>query len=145
VSVVGSIERGFLQLHQALYEATDGRLGHRLIGVPSLLLRGTGARTGETRCNALVYAEDGGDFVVVASNGGADRPPGWLFNVRAQPAVEVQVGRKRVAGTARVLEPGEERYERLWRLVNEANHRRYDAYQAKTKRPIALVVITPGQ
>ena len=30
----------------------------------------------------------------------------------------------------------------LWQLVNRVNGNRYDAYQAKTTRPIALVVLS---
>lgn len=116
-----------------------------MIGVPTLLLRSTGRRSRARRCNALVYAMDGADYVLVASNGGADRSPGWFFNVRDQPEVEVQVARKKSPGTARVLESGDEDYDRLWRLVNEKNHGRYDAYQAGTSRPIPLVVVRPGR
>ncbi len=114
-----------------------------MIGVPTLLLRTTGRRTGAQRTNALVYAKDGDDLVVVASNGGDDRPPGWFFNVRAKPAVEIQVAHTRMAGTARIVEPGDQEYERLWRLVNDRNHGRYDVYQAKTTRPIPLIVVRP--
>lgn len=140
-----SLGMWLLKAHQAVYERTHGWLGHRLIGVPTLLLRSTGARSGALRTNALVYAKDGDDYVLVASKGGSDHPPGWLFNVRAHPEVEVQVARRRMPGVARVLERGEEGYERLWRLVNEGNHDRYDAYQAKTERPIALVIVTPSR
>lgn len=115
-----------------------------MIGVPTLLLRSIGRRSGERRCNALVYAMDGADYVLVASNGGADRSPGWFFNVRDQPEVEVQVARNAAPGTARILEAGDEDYDRLWRLVNEKNHGRYDAYQVQTARPIPLAVVTPG-
>ena len=113
-----------------------------MIGVPTLLLRSTGRRSGARRCNALVYAADGSDYVLVASNGGSDQAPGWLINVRAQPAVEVQVGRRRIPGRARVLERGDPDYDRLWRLVNDNNHGRYDAYQAGTQRPIPLVIVS---
>ena len=64
-----------LSVHQRLYERTDGRIGHRLIGVPSALLRTTGRRSGKVRTSALVYARDGDDYLLVASNGGSDRPP----------------------------------------------------------------------
>lgn len=137
-----SIQGAFLKLHQALYERSDGRVGHGMIGVPTLLLRSTGRRSGEQRCNALVYAKDGADYVLVASNGGSDHAPGWLFNVRAKLDVEVQVERAKIAGTARILECGDEDYDRLWRLVNDNNRGRYDAYQAHTARPIPLVVVS---
>jgi deazaflavin-dependent oxidoreductase (nitroreductase family) len=115
-----------------------------MLGVPTLLLRTTGRRSGAERTNALVYASDGGEYVVVASNGGDDRGPGWLFNVRAEPEVEIQVAQARMPGTARVLEPGDQDYDRLWRLVNENNRDRYDGYQAKTSRPIPLIVVSPA-
>ena len=132
---------GVLRVHQAIYEGTKGLLGHRLIGVPSLLLRTTGRRTGEPRTSALVYAKDGDRYVVVASNGGSDRPPGWLHNVRAKPDVEIQVGRRRMPATARVIERGDPDYEYLWTLVNAGNSGRYDRYQQQTERPISLVTL----
>jgi deazaflavin-dependent oxidoreductase (nitroreductase family) len=132
-----------LTVHQRLYERTGGRLGHRLIGVPSALLRTTGRRSGEPRTSALVYARDGRDYLVVASNGGADRPPGWLFNVEAKPDVELQVGRLRFPATARVVTAGDPSYPRLWEAVNANNHGRYLRYQTRTERKIPVVVITP--
>lgn len=134
----------FLRLHQFLYERSDGRVGHRMIVVPSLLLRTVGRRSGRTRTAALVYARDGSDYVLVASNGGAERPPSWLHNIRSNPAVEIQVGRRRMPAVARILGPGESDYERLWRLADRANRGRYSAYQRRTSRPIELVVLTPS-
>jgi deazaflavin-dependent oxidoreductase (nitroreductase family) len=104
-----------LRLHERLYKATDGRVGHRMVGVPTLLLRTTGRRSGVTRTNALVYARDGADHLVVASNGGADRDPAWLFNLRADPEVEIQIGRERQRATSRILGPADPDYGRLWR------------------------------
>src|SRR3982074_750173 len=101
-----------LRLHETLYKRTDGRLGHRMIGVPTLLLRTTGRRSGAVRTNGLVYARDGDDYLVVASKGGAARARGWWHNVRANPDVEIQIGRERRRGTARVVEPSDESYER---------------------------------
>ncbi len=53
-----SLTSQVLRVHQRIYEATDGRVGHGMIGVPTLLLRTTGRRSGATRTNALVYARD---------------------------------------------------------------------------------------
>jgi F420H(2)-dependent quinone reductase len=133
-----------LRLHERLYEATDGRIGHKMIGVPTLLLRSTGRRSGQTRTNALVYARDGADYLVVASNGGADRDPAWLFNLRADPDVEIQIGRERQKASARILVPDDPDYARLWKLVDDGNHGRYSAYQEQTERPIPIVVVTPS-
>jgi deazaflavin-dependent oxidoreductase (nitroreductase family) len=138
MSVTGQV----LRIHEALYKRTDGRIGHRMIGVPTLLLRTTGRRSGATRTNALVYARDGDDYLVVASNGGADRPPAWLHNLTAQPEVEIQIGRARKRGSAKVIEPSDPRYDQCWKLVNANNHDRYTAYQQQTSRPIPVIAIT---
>lgn len=138
--------RAAIRLHGAVYERTRGRLGHRLVLVPTLVLRTVGRRSGAVRSSVLAYARDGGAYVVVASNGGSDRAPAWLHNVRAEPAVELLVGPRRLRGTARVVEPGDPGHERLWALVNGASRRnrdRFAAYQRMTSRPIALVVVEP--
>ena len=134
-----------LHLHQAIYDLSDGRVGHLMLGVPCLLLRTTGRRTGRSRTSCLVYARDGDDYVVVASLGGSDRPPAWLHNLAADPCVGVQVGRRRFPAFAGVVERGDTGYDRLWRAVNQVNRGRYDAYQAKTSRPIPLVRLSPAQ
>ena len=74
--------------------------------------------------------------------GGADRAPGWLHNLRARPDVEIQLGRDRRSARARVVEPSDPDYERLWKLVNENNRDRYSGYQKLTGRPIPVVVLT---
>jgi len=133
------VGRYFLTIHQWLFEATDGRITW-LGGLPALLLRTTGRKTGAERTAALVYLEDGDDLVVVASNGGSDRPPAWLLNIQKMPAVGVQIGRERRQMQARVANPAERA--RLWPLVNERNAGRYDAYQSRTKREIPLVILS---
>lgn len=134
-----------LSIHQSIYEATDGWLGHRLLGVPTLLLRTTGRRSGQTRTSALVYIEQNGSMVVVASKGGDPKPPAWLLNLEANPQVEYQIGTDRFAATAQVLEQGHPDYDALWQEHNRHNGGRYDEYQSKTERPIPLVRLTPSQ
>ena len=138
------MQLAFLRAHQSLYVRTDGRVGHRLMGVPTLLLHTRGRRSGLRRTAVLAYGRDGSDLVVVASNDGRDDPPAWLLNLRADAAVTVQVARRGAAGHARIVEPGDPDYPRLWTLVNRVNHGRYDGYQKQTTRPIALVVVRPS-
>src|SRR5581483_3556901 len=102
--------------HQKIYERTGGLVGHRVLGVPTLLLRTTGARTGTTRTNALVYARDGDRYLVVASKGGADRAPGWLHNLRKDLSAEIQIGRTRQRATAEILSSDAPDYGRAWRI-----------------------------
>ena len=138
-----SIFSTILKIHQSIYEATDGRLGHELLGVPTLLLRTTGRKSGQTRTNALIYLDDNGSKVVVASKAGDPKPPAWLLNLQANPEVEYQLNRDRVAATAEVLEKNHPDYDRLWKEHNEHNAGRYDEYQSKTERPIPLVRLVP--
>ena len=133
-----------LRVHAKIYESTDGRVGHRLLGVPTLLLRTTGRRSRLTRTNGLVYARDGADYLVVASKGGSDQPPAWLLNLEADPEVEIQIGRERQKARARAVEPSDPDYARLWKIVNDNNGDRYTAYQSETSRPIPVVIITPA-
>lgn len=132
-----------LRTHQAIYEHSDGWIGHRLLGVPTLLVRSTGRRTGQQRTNALVYIEDDGRYVIVASNGGAKRAPAWLHNLRAEPAAEVQIGRDRQTATATEINRGDPDFDRLWSALNKVNRGTYDRYQESTDRPIPLVALRP--
>ena len=133
-----------LRIHERVYIASDGRIGHKILGVPTLLLRTTGRRSGQTRTGALVYAKDGDRYLVVPSAGGADAAPAWLHNLRAQPNVEMQLGRRRQPATATEITHDDPDFQRVWRIVDDANGHRYDAYQAKTKRPIPVVALTPA-
>jgi deazaflavin-dependent oxidoreductase (nitroreductase family) len=132
-----------LKVHQFVYERSGGRIGHRLAGTRSLLLRTVGAKTGQPRTNALTYAKDRADYVVVASMGGAPRSPGWYHNLRAHPEAEIQVGTRRISVTARAVLPGDPDRDRLWQLADENNEGRYRAYQKQTSRPIPVVVLSP--
>jgi deazaflavin-dependent oxidoreductase (nitroreductase family) len=142
----------YLRFHKYIYEKSDGRFGKHSNRVPALLLTTTGRKSGQPRTNGLTFCRDRGDLIVVASNGGSDRPPAWLLNLQAHPQVTVRVGRSVIRATARVAGP-EERAE-LWPLVNWTNRGmarifhpgvsgRYDVYQQHTSRVIPVVVITP--
>ena len=130
----------FAKLHAWVYRHS-GRLVRRFAWIPCLVLSSTGRSSGLPRDSVLVYADDGDRRVVVASNGGSDRPPGWLFNVRADLSVEVQVGDDRYAAMAQIVDVDDPEYARLWQLVNSINRNRYDAYQAKTTRAIPVVTL----
>ena len=134
----------FLSLHDKIYKATNGRIGHRVPGMPpNLLLHTVGAKTWKERTNTLTYAKDGDDYLVVASKGGSPKAPGWYHNVKANPEVEIHVGSRRFAVTARPVLPDSLDYARLWKLVNKNNANRYVEYQKKTSRPIPVIVLTP--
>jgi F420H(2)-dependent quinone reductase len=131
-----------LRIHDAVYQKTNGWIGHRTLGVPSLLLHTVGAKTGTARTASLSYARDGEDYLIVASKSGGPKAPGWYHNLKADPNVEINVGPKRFGVTARPVLPADPDYARLWQLVNKNNGNRYEAYQTKTSRPIPVVVLT---
>lgn len=134
-----------LRLHDAVYRHTNGWIGHRMLGIPSLLLRTVGAKTGKSRTASLTYARDGDNYLIVASASGAPRAPGWYHNLIARPDAEINVGPRRFPVTARAVKPGDADYDRLWQIVNKNNSNRYIEYQKKTSRPIPVVVLTPNR
>jgi deazaflavin-dependent oxidoreductase (nitroreductase family) len=130
-----------LGLHQLIYERSGGLIGHRLGRVTMLLLRTTGRKSGEQRTAALLYLPDGDRYVVVGSKGGSDTPPAWLLNLEASPKVEVQIGTRRFAATARTASAAEHR--RLWPIMTR-HWPDYARYQSQTQRKIPLVILEPA-
>ena len=124
-------------IHAALYRLLRGRL----VGRHILLLGTTGRRSGRQRCTPLFYVRDGSDYVIVASNGGEERYPGWWHNIRANPRVVVQVGADVVECTAH--EVRDEEVDALWpRLISVFAG--YARYRERTKRPLTLFRLHPG-
>ncbi|WP_158888429.1 nitroreductase family deazaflavin-dependent oxidoreductase [Amycolatopsis anabasis] len=125
--------------HVRRYEETDGEVGHDWEkGAPVLILTTKGRKSGEDRKFALIYQEHQGDYVIVASKGGAPAHPGWYLNLQANPEVRVQVKADKFTARARTAE-GAERAE-LWPKM-AAVWPDYDEYQKKTDREIPVVVL----
>jgi len=144
VSRAGGLKRRFVRtfssLNRVFYEISGGTLGGKLRGAPVLLLTTVGRKTGRPRTTPLLFLADTNDYILVASNGGAPDDPGWFLNLRANPAVEVQVKRERKPMRARVATPAER--ERLWpRLV--AMYPPYEEYRTRTTRDIPVVILEP--
>lgn len=122
--------------HTRRYVVTGGADGGEWKGAPCLVLTTRGRRSGRLRRNALIYARDGEDYVVVASKGGADRHPLWYTNLIESPLVTVQVGSEVFTAHAATVTPAEKA--RLWPIVTGV-WPAYDEYQAKTTRDIPVV------
>ena len=111
-------------------------------GLPLLVVETRGAKSGQSRRIPLLYARDGDDLVLVASNGGNPRHPAWYHNVRAHPDVTVFLRGRTGPYRARVVE-GPER-DRLWDVVTTLNPG-YDIYKARaSNRQIPLVALSPA-
>jgi F420H(2)-dependent quinone reductase len=128
------------RLHAAVYRMTGGRVGHAAGRITNLLLTTTGRRSGEPRTVTLAYIADGPRFVVVASNGGADRPPAWWTNLRHEPHATVQVGTRTVSVVAR--EASTDERGRLWPLLASVNPF-FAQYERITARRIPVVLLEP--
>jgi F420H(2)-dependent quinone reductase len=129
--------------HTAIYRATNGMIGHRLPGIPPiLLLDHVGARSGKRRTIPLAYVRDGDDVILVASKGGYPRNPAWFHNLIANPDTSIQIGSSRLQVHARVAGPEERK--RLWPEVVKA-YGGYEDYQRRTDREIPLVILEPRQ
>ena len=125
--------------HVRRYRETGGELGHDWKeGSSVLLLTTKGRKTGQERTTPLIYGTAGDDYVIVASKGGADKPPGWYVNLESDPEVEVQVLDDVFSARARTATPDEK--PQLWdTMVGEWPH--YAEYQKKTEREIPVVVL----
>ena len=112
-------------------------------GLPMLELITTGARTGRPRTMPIIGTPDADRFVLVASNYGSARNPGWYFNLKAHPECTVVVRGRRWQMEAYEAE-GEER-ERLWALDCSVYPARRH-YAARTAgRRIPVMVLHPVQ
>lgn len=128
-------------VHALVYQATGGRVGHRLPGIPPmLLLDHVGAKSGKVRTAPLIYVEDGPNLVVVASKGGYPRNPAWFHNLRAHPETTVRVGSERRGVRAKVATAKQR--QRLWPKAVSV-YGTYADYQERTDRKIPLVILEP--
>lgn len=128
----------WIQNHLDTYLRSGGKEGHIWNGVPCLLLTTAGKDSGKPRQLPLIYGEDNGKYIVVASKGGAPDHPAWYKNLVADNNVEVQVGTEKFAAKARTAE--DEERARLWSLMAEI-WPSYNDYQESTEREIPLVVL----
>jgi deazaflavin-dependent oxidoreductase (nitroreductase family) len=124
--------------HVRAYVETDGRDGHLYRGWPTLLLTTRGRKSGQLRRTALIYGQDTGRHLLVASNAGAAQHPAWHLNLLEHPDVTVQVGADKFPARARTATAEEKR--ELWQVMTTI-FLLYDTYQAATDRDIPLVII----
>jgi F420H(2)-dependent quinone reductase len=129
-----------LSIYVFLYRLTGGAIGGQMAGLKVLLLTTTGRKTGQPRITPLGYFKQDGDFVLIASNGGADQNPAWFYNLKSNPQVTIQIGKQQLA--ARAEPAGSEKRQQLWaELVKMAPA--YAHYEQRTKREIPMVILQP--
>lgn len=109
-------------------------------GAPLLLLTTKGAKSGLWRRTALIYGEDSGRFLVVASKGGAPSAPGWYVNLSENPEVHLQVRDRTFRAMASTASSAQK--PKLWNEMVSI-WPDYANYQEKTDRDIPIVILEP--
>ena len=127
-----------------LYESSGGTKGTTLLdtGLPCIIVTHLGNKTGATRKIPLMRVKVGNGYVLVGSMGGQPKNPVWVYNLRANPDVEIRDGTKVSKMRVREVADAQER-ERLW-AASAAAYPPYNDYQAKTSRRIPVFIAEPA-
>jgi deazaflavin-dependent oxidoreductase (nitroreductase family) len=88
----------------ALMKIRDGRFLAAVYGFPFLTLHSTGAKSGLARESPLVYVRDGDDVLLLGTNFGQAKHPGWTANLLAHPECAVVIGPERLDVTAELCD-----------------------------------------
>jgi deazaflavin-dependent oxidoreductase (nitroreductase family) len=132
----------FTAVHRSVFSATNGRLLGRMAGMPVVLLKTTGRKSGAQRQTMLTSPlQEGDTVVVIGSYGGDARHPSWFLNLQADPEAEIVMQGRTRRVKARVADPEEKA--RLWPVIT-AKYKNYAAYQEKTTRDIPVVLLEPA-
>jgi deazaflavin-dependent oxidoreductase (nitroreductase family) len=124
----------------AEFRSNQGRVGGALSGTPIVLVHHIGAKTLTERVTPLAYTLlADGRLLIAASNGGSPTHPAWYHNLKAHPAIEVEVGTDTF--TVWAEEPAGAARAELWRKLVAASPT-VGEYQAKTARRIPLFTLT---
>jgi deazaflavin-dependent oxidoreductase (nitroreductase family) len=126
----------------AAFEASDGAEANTLQGSkdPIVVITSVGAKSGNLRKNPVMRVERDGQYVAIASKGGAPEQPEWYYNFLARPVVELQDGPVKKTYDVRLLS-GDERAE--WWDYAVKTWNTYASYQTKTDREIPVFLLTP--
>ncbi len=131
-------------LHVLEYRVTGGWRGGKRTGpgydIPILLLTTAGRRSGKNHTVPLGYMEDGPNYLIIGSYGGAVRDPAWILNLDNNPSATIQVKWRRIPVSAERPSPDERT--RLWTKMVESNPV-FGVYQSRTSREIPLIVLRP--
>jgi deazaflavin-dependent oxidoreductase (nitroreductase family) len=119
----------------AEFRANQGKVGGAFEGATMLILRSTGAKSGQERVSPLVTARDGERYILIASKGGAPTNPDWYHNLVANPVATVEVGTETFQVRATEAK-GEER-DRLYKILADERPGFWD-YTKMTDRVIPV-------
>lgn len=126
-----------------LYEGSGGTKGATLrdTGMPCIIVTHKGNKTGGIRKIPLMRVKVGDGYVLVGSYGGREKNPVWVYNLRANPDVEIRDATEVTKMRAREVTDSAER-EKLWD-ASVAAFPNYADYQAKAPRVIPVFISEP--
>jgi deazaflavin-dependent oxidoreductase (nitroreductase family) len=131
----------FPPMHRFIVRVTGGRTMLDTRAQPMLLLRTTGARSGQRRETPLaVVPRPDGRLVVVGSNFARETHPAWTVNLLADPNAEVVYQGRQFPVTARLLSDSER--SDLWPELLEW-YPGWDDYVRITDRPFRIFELAP--
>jgi len=105
-----------------------------------LLLTSKGRKTGKERITPLSFMMDGSNYVIIASNGGIKKNPGWFYNLKANKDVTIRI--KDIVKEVKATITSNDARNRLWPIIT-AWGPEYVKYQEKTSRKIPIVILSP--
>ena len=126
-----------------VYEGTNGEKGSTLMdtGLPCIIVTHVGNKTGGIRKIPLMRVKVDNSYVLIGSMGGQPKNPVWVYNLRANP--DVQIRDKHVVMEMKVREVSDESERKsLWEASVEA-YPPYEEYQARTNRIIPVFIAEP--
>ena len=126
------------------YESSGGTKGTTLLdtGMPCIIVTHTGNKTGGIRKIPLMRVKVDDAYVLIGSMGGQPKNPVWVYNLRANPAVEIRDETEVMSMTVREVTDEAER-SKLWQAGVDA-YPPYEDYQAKTSRKIPVFLAEPA-
>lgn len=122
------------------FRQNAGKVGGMFEGASLLLLHSTGAKSGQSRVNPLMYQQLDNAYAVFASAAGAPSSPAWYHNIVANPDASIEVGTETLSVTARVL--GDDERSPIWEK-QKADFANFSEYEGMTTRQIPVVVLQP--
>lgn len=127
-----------------LYESSGGTEGTTLrdTGLPCIIITHTGGKTGAMRKIPVMKVKHGDGYVLIGSYGGRPKNPVWVYNLRADPNVEIRDHQEIIKMKVREVVDDPER-QVLWEAGARA-YPPYDEYQAKTSRKIPVFIAEPA-
>ena len=134
---------GWVRDQVEVYERTNGAEGSTLreTGLPVIIVTNTGNKSAAVRKTPLMRVKDGDRYVLVGSMGGAPKNPVWVYNLRANPDVEIRDKDQVQAMHVREVQDDAERAS-LWKAAVAA-FPPYAEYQQRTSRKIPVFLAEP--